>query len=321
MLAHIWPVSMVRIESSVRWEWLLLWWISCRRCRQEYLDNVASAIQSFQKYLPTTVAYTSIDDVNVNSTKNNMQSFWFGEVLKYLYVFLLASHVLKLTCVLRPICTWRLTIPTRFRSMIACIYVSSSLGAYAVCLCLELVTPRDPDPDNGNISWIRSLWTQSDFDPIPLSVAKSVVPFRLNMMRDASTLWGAIWKGTQASSELPESNSKDAENVVSRTRPRDRWIATEDNYEAPTTSVGRARHRWPLRGRDTPNRVTSIEKERLVELEKRARGSEDSTDGFVFSLLIQSSRRIGTRTVMFNNRLRETTRGDRWCLWTRDSWL
>ncbi|KAF8551641.1 glycoside hydrolase family 47 protein [Imleria badia] len=54
----------------------------------KYLDNAASAIQSFQKYLPTTVAYTGISDVNnVNSAKiNDMESFWFGEVLKYLYL-------------------------------------------------------------------------------------------------------------------------------------------------------------------------------------------------------------------------------------------
>ncbi|KAG9313397.1 glycoside hydrolase family 47 protein [Chiua virens] len=54
----------------------------------KYLDNAASAIQSFQKYLPTTVGYTGINDVNnVTSTKiNDMESFWFAEVLKYLYL-------------------------------------------------------------------------------------------------------------------------------------------------------------------------------------------------------------------------------------------
>jgi len=54
----------------------------------KYLDNAASAIQSFQTYLPTTVAYTGINDVNnVTSSKyDDMESFWFGEVLKYLYV-------------------------------------------------------------------------------------------------------------------------------------------------------------------------------------------------------------------------------------------
>ena len=55
----------------------------------KYLDHAVSAIESFQKYLPATVAYAGIDDVNnVNSTKvNDMESFWFSEVLKYLYVF------------------------------------------------------------------------------------------------------------------------------------------------------------------------------------------------------------------------------------------
>ncbi|KAF8551640.1 glycoside hydrolase family 47 protein [Imleria badia] len=54
----------------------------------KYLDNAASAIQSFQKYLPTTVAYTGINDVNnaTSSKIDDMESFWFGEVLKYLYL-------------------------------------------------------------------------------------------------------------------------------------------------------------------------------------------------------------------------------------------
>ncbi|KAF9236657.1 glycoside hydrolase family 47 protein [Melanogaster broomeanus] len=54
----------------------------------KYLDRAASAITSFQKYLPTTVAYTGICDVNnIDSTKiDDMESFWFAEVLKYLYL-------------------------------------------------------------------------------------------------------------------------------------------------------------------------------------------------------------------------------------------
>ncbi|KAI9569936.1 glycoside hydrolase family 47 protein [Boletus coccyginus] len=54
----------------------------------KYLDNAASAIKSFQTYLPTTVAYTGLIDVNnVTSSKyDDMESFWFGEVLKYLYL-------------------------------------------------------------------------------------------------------------------------------------------------------------------------------------------------------------------------------------------
>ncbi|KAG6377416.1 glycoside hydrolase family 47 protein [Boletus reticuloceps] len=54
----------------------------------KYLDNAVSVIQSFQQYLPTTVAYTGINDVNnkMSSKSNDMPSFWFGEVLKYLYL-------------------------------------------------------------------------------------------------------------------------------------------------------------------------------------------------------------------------------------------
>ncbi|KAN0084171.1 glycoside hydrolase family 47 protein [Tylopilus felleus] len=54
----------------------------------KYLDNAASAIKSFQTYLPATVAYSGINDVNnVTSSKYDyMASFWFGEVLKYLYL-------------------------------------------------------------------------------------------------------------------------------------------------------------------------------------------------------------------------------------------
>jgi mannosyl-oligosaccharide alpha-1,2-mannosidase len=56
----------------------------------KYLDRAASAVASFNKYLPTTVAFAGIDDVdNVNSQKiDDMESFWFAEVLKYLWVSL-----------------------------------------------------------------------------------------------------------------------------------------------------------------------------------------------------------------------------------------
>jgi len=52
----------------------------------KYLDNAASAISSFQQYLPANVAYAGIWDVNnQNAAKiDDMQSFWFAEVLKYL---------------------------------------------------------------------------------------------------------------------------------------------------------------------------------------------------------------------------------------------
>jgi mannosyl-oligosaccharide alpha-1,2-mannosidase len=53
-----------------------------------YLNRAASAIESFNKYLPTTVGYAGIWDVtSANSAKiNDMESFWFAEVLKYLYL-------------------------------------------------------------------------------------------------------------------------------------------------------------------------------------------------------------------------------------------
>lgn len=55
---------------------------------QKYLDRAASAIDSFNKFLPATVAFAPIDDVNdEDSTKiDDMESFWFAEVLKYMFV-------------------------------------------------------------------------------------------------------------------------------------------------------------------------------------------------------------------------------------------
>jgi mannosyl-oligosaccharide alpha-1,2-mannosidase len=52
----------------------------------KYLDNAASALKSFQKYLPATVAYTGLYDVNDRGSTqiDDMESFWFAEVLKYL---------------------------------------------------------------------------------------------------------------------------------------------------------------------------------------------------------------------------------------------
>ncbi|PBK67430.1 glycoside hydrolase family 47 protein, partial [Armillaria solidipes] len=54
----------------------------------KYLDRAASAIKSFNTFLPTTVAFAGINDVNnKNSSKiDDMESFWFAEVLKYLYL-------------------------------------------------------------------------------------------------------------------------------------------------------------------------------------------------------------------------------------------
>jgi len=54
----------------------------------KYFNNAISAIVSFKKYLPATVAYAGIYDVNnVDSDKiDDMESFWFAEALKYLYL-------------------------------------------------------------------------------------------------------------------------------------------------------------------------------------------------------------------------------------------
>ncbi|KAF8656303.1 hypothetical protein AX16_002605 [Volvariella volvacea WC 439] len=54
----------------------------------KYLDRAASAIDSINKYLTVNEAYSGIWDVNnVNSDKiDDMESFWFAEVLKYLYL-------------------------------------------------------------------------------------------------------------------------------------------------------------------------------------------------------------------------------------------
>ena len=65
----------------------------------KYLDRAASAIKSFQTYLSTTVAYSGINDVNnaTSSKIDDMPSFWFGEVLKYLCVFLFPGGALEST--------------------------------------------------------------------------------------------------------------------------------------------------------------------------------------------------------------------------------
>ncbi|KAJ7485373.1 seven-hairpin glycosidase [Mycena latifolia] len=54
----------------------------------KYLDRAAGAIDSFNKFLPATVAFAALNDVNnVNGGLiDDMQSFWFAEVLKYLYL-------------------------------------------------------------------------------------------------------------------------------------------------------------------------------------------------------------------------------------------
>ncbi|KAF9467828.1 glycoside hydrolase family 47 protein [Collybia nuda] len=54
----------------------------------KYLERAASAIDSFNKYLNFKDAFAGLEDVdNVNSQKiDDMESFWFAEVLKYLYL-------------------------------------------------------------------------------------------------------------------------------------------------------------------------------------------------------------------------------------------
>ncbi|KAF9030323.1 glycoside hydrolase family 47 protein [Hymenopellis radicata] len=54
----------------------------------KYLDRAASAVESFQKYLPANAGYDGIWDVNVENADriDDMESFWFAEVLKYLYL-------------------------------------------------------------------------------------------------------------------------------------------------------------------------------------------------------------------------------------------
>ncbi|KAK0216656.1 glycoside hydrolase family 47 protein [Armillaria nabsnona] len=54
----------------------------------KYLDRATSAVNSFKEFLPGAVAFDGIYDVNnVTSAKvDDMESFWFAEVLKYLYL-------------------------------------------------------------------------------------------------------------------------------------------------------------------------------------------------------------------------------------------
>ncbi|TFK73471.1 glycoside hydrolase family 47 protein [Pluteus cervinus] len=55
---------------------------------KKYYNRAVTALQSFLKYLPAGVAYDAREDVNdVHSgTYDHMESFWFAEVLKYLYL-------------------------------------------------------------------------------------------------------------------------------------------------------------------------------------------------------------------------------------------
>ncbi|VDB96027.1 unnamed protein product [Peniophora sp. CBMAI 1063] len=54
----------------------------------KYLDRAVSAVASFNKFLQTRTGFAGINDVNnATTTKiDDMESFWFAEVLKYLYL-------------------------------------------------------------------------------------------------------------------------------------------------------------------------------------------------------------------------------------------
>ncbi|KAJ7064868.1 glycoside hydrolase family 47 protein [Mycena amicta] len=53
-----------------------------------YLDRAGSAIDSFNKYLNSTVGFAALNDVDdpTQGQIDDTQSFWFAEVLKYLYL-------------------------------------------------------------------------------------------------------------------------------------------------------------------------------------------------------------------------------------------
>ncbi|KAI0942114.1 hypothetical protein AcW1_009570 [Taiwanofungus camphoratus] len=54
----------------------------------KYVERAASALNSFLTYLPAPAAYAGIDDVDATDSAfiDDMQSFWFAEVLKYLFL-------------------------------------------------------------------------------------------------------------------------------------------------------------------------------------------------------------------------------------------
>lgn len=53
-----------------------------------YLDRARSAVESFKTYLNTSTGFSGIQDVNNQTTAriDETESFWFAEVLKYLYL-------------------------------------------------------------------------------------------------------------------------------------------------------------------------------------------------------------------------------------------
>lgn len=54
----------------------------------KYLDRAMNAVDGFNQHLTANNAFAGLRDVNsVESAKiNGMESFWFAEVLKYLFV-------------------------------------------------------------------------------------------------------------------------------------------------------------------------------------------------------------------------------------------
>jgi hypothetical protein len=55
----------------------------------KYLDRAASAVDSFNTFLKTPTGFAGINDVDDVHTRkiDDTESFWFAEVLKYLWVF------------------------------------------------------------------------------------------------------------------------------------------------------------------------------------------------------------------------------------------
>ena len=55
----------------------------------KYLNRTASVIDSFNNHLAVTNEFAGLNNVNNVSSSmiDDTQSFWFAEVLKYLYVF------------------------------------------------------------------------------------------------------------------------------------------------------------------------------------------------------------------------------------------
>lgn len=52
----------------------------------KYQERAAAALESFQTWLPAPAGYAGIEDVDATDSDfiDDMQSFWFAEVLKYL---------------------------------------------------------------------------------------------------------------------------------------------------------------------------------------------------------------------------------------------